>query len=100
MPSKMIMRWDIRIEKDSEYSEFFVHEFIPGLNKLGVVEIQVWFTQYGDCEQIMASGIANTLADMKKVLDSDEWELLSGRLEEYVKEFSLKIVSATGGFQV
>ncbi len=100
MPTKMIMRWDIRPETDSEYFEFLVHEFIPGLNKLGIVEIQVWYTQYGDCEQKMASGITHTLTDMKKALDSDEWVTLSEKLEGYVKEFSLKIVSATGGFQI
>lgn len=44
MPAKLLMRWDIRPETDSEYFEFLVHEFIPRLNKLGILEVQVWYT--------------------------------------------------------
>mgnify|MGYP000161825496 CR=1 FL=1 len=46
MPAKIIMRWDIRPEKDSEYFEFLVHEFIPGLNALGIVEINFFLKYY------------------------------------------------------
>ena len=40
MPTKILMSWDIRQETESEYFEFLVHEFIPGLNKLGIIEIE------------------------------------------------------------
>jgi hypothetical protein len=41
MAIKLIMRWDVQPETESEYYEFLVHEFIPGMNKLGVADIQV-----------------------------------------------------------
>ncbi|KAA3665004.1 MAG: hypothetical protein DWQ04_02815 [Chloroflexi bacterium] len=100
MPAKLIMRWDIRPEKDSEYFEFLVHEFIPGLNKLGIIEIQVWFTQFGECEQKMASGITQSISEMKTAMKSEEWEMLIDKLNGYVNNFSQKVINATGGFQV
>ncbi len=100
MPAKLIMRWDIRPETDSEYFEFLVHEFIPGLNKLGIIEIQVWYTQFGECEQKLASGITQSISDMKTALKSEEWEMLTNKLKSYVNNFSQKVINATGGFQV
>ena len=100
MPAKLIMSWDIRPETDSEYFEFLVHEFIPGLNKLGIVEIQVWYTQFGDCEQKLASGITQSIEDMKKAMLSDEWDMLIEKLDGFVNNFNKKVINATGGFQV
>ncbi len=100
MPTKLLMRWDIRPESEAEYFEFLVHEFIPGLNKLGIMDIQVWYTQYGDCEQKLASGIAASPEKMRAALKSPEWEELSGRLQQFVDNFHKKVVVATGGFQL
>lgn len=100
MPAKILMRWDVRPETESEYFEFLVHEFIPGLNKLGISDIQVWYTQYGDCEQKMASGIANNKDKMLDALNSQAWEQLNDKLQEFVDNFSQKVIPATGGFQI
>jgi len=100
MPTKLVMRWDIRPETESEYFEFLVHEFIPGLNKLGIMDIQVWYTQFGDCEKKLASGISPSMEKMKAALNSDEFELLLNKLQQFVENFSQKVISATGGFQI
>ena len=100
MPTKLLMRWDIRPETESEYFEFLVHEFIPGLNKLGIMDIQVWYTQFGDCEKKLASGIAPSMDKMKVAINSDEFEMLLNKLNQFVDNFSQKVISATGGFQI
>jgi hypothetical protein len=100
MAAKLLMRWDVRPETESEYFEFLVHEFIPGLNKLGIADIQVWYTQYGTCEQKLASGIANTPELMQDALKTPTWRQLNEKLQQFVDNFSQKVVAATGGFQV
>ncbi|VAW30911.1 hypothetical protein MNBD_CHLOROFLEXI01-1740 [hydrothermal vent metagenome] len=100
MVAKILMSWDVLPETESEYFEFLVHEFIPELNKLGIADIQVWYTQYGDCEQKLASGITENVAQMQQVLVSRAWEELSGKLQQFVDNFDQKVISATGGFQV
>jgi len=95
------MRWNVRPETDdSEYYEFLVHEFIPGMNKLGIAEIQVWATAYGECEQKMVSGITQSIEEMKNALRSETWVQLTGKLEAFVDTFSQKVIPATGGFQI
>lgn len=94
------MRWNIRQETESEYFEFLVHEFIPALSQLGVSDIQVWYTAYGDCEQKLAEGIAPSPERMRTILDSDDWTELSDKLQTYVTDFELKVIQATGGFQI
>jgi len=94
------MRWNIKPETESEYYEFLVHEFMPGMNKLGINEIQVWYTTYGDCEQKLASGIAPSAERMKAALRSSSWNQLQDKLQSYVTDFDLKIISATRGFQI
>jgi len=100
MQTKLIMRWDVRKETESEYFEFLVHEFIPGLNRLGIDDIQVWYTAYGKAEQKLASGIAPSLEHMNRVLGSEEWIGLVGRLNDFVEGYSQKVIPATRGFQI
>jgi hypothetical protein len=100
MAAKLIMRWDVRPDKESEYFEFLVHELIPAMNKMGIAEIQVWYTAYGEREQKMAEGIMPSVDDMRAILVSEEWTYLTEKLETLVKNFSQKIIPATRGFQI
>ncbi len=101
MSMKILIRWDIRPEiEDSEYYEFLVHEFIPGMNKLGIGDIQIWATAYGECEQKLVSGITDTSAHMKSALNSEDWTLLTEKLDSYVNGFSSKVIPASQGFQL
>ncbi|MCA9958319.1 MAG: hypothetical protein R3E31_01300 [Chloroflexota bacterium] len=100
MPTKIIMRWDVRKETESEYFEFLVHEFIPGLNRLGIGDIQVWYTAYGDCEQKLASGVTQSTEQMRQILDSSDWLKLTEQLQRFVNDYSQKMIPATRGFQL
>lgn len=94
------MRWNVRPETESEYFEFLVHEFIPGMNRLGITDFQVWYTAYGECEQKLASGVAPTIEHMQFALDSPDWKKMLEKLQGYVNDFSQKVVPATQGFQI
>jgi hypothetical protein len=100
MSAKLIMRWDVRQEMESEYFEFLVHELIPAMNNLGITEIQVWYTAFGDCEQKMAEGIMPSTEDMLQIIRTTEWSDLTDKLQGYVKNYSQKVIPATRGFQI
>jgi hypothetical protein len=100
MPSKLIMRWDVQPETESEYFEFLVHELIPSMNRLGLNDIQVWYTAYGECEQKMAEGIAESPEIMTRALRSEDWQHLVDKLESFVHNYSQKVIPATRGFQI
>ena len=100
MAYKLILSWDIRQEAEAEYSDFVANEFIPSISKLGLADIQAWYTVYGDCEQILVSGNTQTEQQMRYLLDSDEWEELHDRLVDLVDDFEMKVVHGTAGFQL
>jgi hypothetical protein len=99
-PMKLILSWDIQTGAESEYFEFMVSEFIPGIKKLGISQPSVWYTAYGESEQILVSGITETADHMKFILRSDEWANLKEKLEGLVHNYNQKVLPATGGFQL
>ena len=100
MQTKLLLSWNIRPETESHYFEFLVHEFIPGMNQLGIGKIEVWYTAYGDCEQKLASGVTETLEQMERALQSADWLELTGKLHEYVEDYKQKVIAAPAGFQL
>jgi hypothetical protein len=100
MPVKLLMTWDIAAGQESEYSEFVVNEFIPRMQRLGMGDIEFWYTRYGECKQIQASGVSPTLEQMQNILTSSEWKQLQQRLDGYVQEYDQKLIEASRGFQI
>ena len=97
---KLLMTWDIKPGSESDYFEFVVREFAPGIMKMGVQPTEAWYTVFGDGPQILTGAVAEDLQTMQEILASDEWQKLKNKLFEYVTNFDFKIVRATGRFQL
>ena len=99
MSVKVIMTWDIAAERDQEYFEFVVGEFVPGVQRLGMQPTDAWATMYGPYPQIQVGLLVNDAQQARRILKSSDWGLLQDRLFGYVKNFSYKVVPARNGFQ-
>jgi hypothetical protein len=99
VPVKIIMTWDIAPEKEKEYFEFVVREFIPGVQRLGFEMSDAWATIYGSHPQIMVAATIPSMQQAKELLDSADWISLSNQLQDFVKNYSVKLVEARGSFQ-
>jgi hypothetical protein len=97
---KLLMSWNIRNGREAEYFEFVVKEFAPGLMRLGLQPTEAWYTVYGERPQILTGSVAKDREAIQRVLTSEEWQELHGKLEEYVTDYTQKIVAATGGIQM
>ncbi|HXF86541.1 MAG TPA: hypothetical protein VNK49_14265 [Anaerolineales bacterium] len=98
-PVKVLMTWDISSERDQEYFEFIIGEFIPGVQRMGLQPAEAWATIYGAYPQIQVGLLAENAAEARRILESSDWGQLQDRLFRYVKNFSYKVVPARGGFQ-
>jgi hypothetical protein len=98
MQVKVIMNWDIRQGRSEEYFEFVVREFAPALQKIGFRTTEAWYTAYGNRPQIMMAAIADNVTQMRKLLNSPEWKDLHVKLQQFVTNYSQKIVRATPFF--
>ncbi|HET7010115.1 MAG TPA: hypothetical protein VFI11_05020 [Anaerolineales bacterium] len=100
MPVKLLMTWDILPGKEQEYFEFVVRELVPGMQRLGIQPTEAWLTTFGERPQILTGGITDDLKSMRTALGTAEWKTLRDRLSEFVSNFELKVVRASGGFQM
>lgn len=99
MSVKLLMSWDIAPEKEQEYFEFVIGEWIPGIQRMGLEPTEAWATIYGDYPQIQVALLAPDLPDAQRVLNSVEWTRLRDQLFTFVKNYSYKVVPAKTGFQ-
>ncbi len=99
MAIKIIMTWDIAPEREQEYFEFVVREYIPGVQRLGLELKDAWATVFGSRPQILVGALLPSVAKAHEVMDSPEWQSLHNQLQDYVINYSEKIVEAHGGFQ-
>jgi len=43
---KLLMQWDIKTDREQDYFEFVVREWVPGITRLGLEPTGAWFTAY------------------------------------------------------
>ena len=99
MSVKVIRTWDIAAERDQEYFEFVIGEFVPGVQRLGLQPAEASATIYGSYPQIQVGLLAADLQQARRILASADWTLLQERLFGYVKNYTYKIVPVRTGFQ-
>lgn len=100
MAVKILMSWDVAPGREQEeYFEFVVRELLPGMQGLGLELSDAWVTIYGDHPQILMSVMLPTANKAQQVMLSNEWKSLFNKLQDFVTNYSYKIVPASGGFQ-
>ncbi|NQS91731.1 MAG: hypothetical protein HQ574_04920 [Chloroflexi bacterium] len=100
MTVKLLMTWDILPDKEQEYFEFVISDFLPEIKQLGISPVDAWYTMYGDEPQIMVAAKTQSQAALNVVMASKEWQRLLENLSKFVENFSYKVISAQTGFQL
>jgi hypothetical protein len=93
------MTWDIAPEREQEYFEFVVRDFVPGVQRLGFELSDAWITVYGNRPQILVGAILPSAAKARQIMRSTDWKDLQNQLQDFVQNYSEKVVDARGGFQ-
>jgi hypothetical protein len=99
MAGKLIMTWDISPEKEQEYFEFVVREFIPEVQKLGFTLSDAYMTVYGERPQILVGAVMPSIGSIQDIMSTERWQGLIEKLLGYVANFNARIVKSTGSFQ-
>jgi hypothetical protein len=99
MAVKLILTWDIAPDRDQDYFEFVINEFVPGVQRMGLQPAEAWATVYGDYSQIQVSILSDDIQVVQKALHSENWGKLQEKLSTLVQNFSYKIIQARNGFQ-
>jgi len=97
---KVLMTWNIRMERDKEYFEFLVKQFLPSMQRLGLQPTDAWFTAYGEGPQVLTAALVPSHEAARYILASQAWKRLEEKLMDYVTDYHYKIVPARDGFQL
>ncbi len=97
---KLIMTWNVREGKETEYLEFLTREFTRAIMDLGIQPTDAWYAVWGRGPQVLAAGITDDLETMERALASAEWADFQTKLQQLVADFKFKVVEAAGGFQL
>ena len=100
MTVKLLMSWDILPNREQEYFEFVISDFLPEIKLLGIRPIDAWYTMFGDQPQILVSAKTQSQAALNVAMASKDWQRLLDNLLNFVENFSFKVVSSRTGFQL
>lgn len=97
---KLLMSWDFQPNQESATLEFMANELAPAVQQLGITPTEAWYTVYGDRPQILVGVVAEDLATMRRVLDSEDWQALVEKLSQYIQNYQQRLVLAKGSLQL
>ncbi|OGO04935.1 MAG: hypothetical protein A2Y73_06855 [Chloroflexi bacterium RBG_13_56_8] len=97
---KLIMTWNIRGGKETEYLQFLNSEFTQSLLSMNIHPSDAWYAVWGQGPQVLASGVTEDAETMEDALSSDEWREFRDKLGEFVVDFKFKVVEASAVFQL
>ena len=97
---KLILSFDIRPGMQQVYYQFMISQFIPAAQGMGLQMSDAWHTVHGDYPSRVNYFVGLRLDAMREVLDSLEWAELEKRLQEYVTNYSWRMIPLRDGFQI
>jgi len=100
MTVKLLMTWDILPNREQEYFEFVISDFLPEIKQLGIRPVDAWYTMYGDQPQIMVAAKMQSQAALAVAMASKDWQRLLDKLNHFVENFTYKVIPARTGFQL
>jgi hypothetical protein len=100
MTVKLLLTWDILSNREQEYFDFMISDFVPEIKQLGISPVDIWYTLYGNQPQIMIAAKTQSQAALNVAMSSKEWRRLLDDLLKFVENFSYKVIPSKTGFQL
>jgi hypothetical protein len=99
MEVKLLLVYNIRSHRETEYYRYVMGEFLPTLQNMGLYMTEGWHTAYGDYPVRLVVFQADNRIEMEKILVSSDWKSSKEKLLKFVKDYEERIVPAKNVFQ-
>jgi hypothetical protein len=96
---KMIVSYDLIPSTQDSYYQFVLGEMVPAMQEMGVYMTEAWHTAYGEYPVRMVSFVAEEFDTINEMLESQRWHDLETRLQNYIRNYTRKVVEYRQGFQ-
>ncbi len=101
---KLILFYDIAAEDTETYFQFVMSDMVPALQDMGLYLFRAFHTIPGpngeNFRLRQIEYVTEDLDTMRSVLNGDRWHDLEGRLQDYVTNYTRKVVRFRSGFQL
>jgi len=97
---KLVLSFNIKPGTQQVYYQFMISQFVPAVQKLGLQLADAWHTVYGDYPGRINGFVGLNLEEMRQLLRGPEWQEIEERLQEYVTDYSWRIIPLKEGFQL
>ncbi|MEK7310426.1 MAG: hypothetical protein AAB382_00510 [Chloroflexota bacterium] len=93
------MTYDIVPETQETYYQFMLGELVPAVQNLGLGMAEAWHTAVGNYPIRLVAFVGETRESVDKVIESEQWEELETRLQQYVTNYKRRVVPFRNRFQ-
>lgn len=97
---KLLLSYEVNPESSQEYYQFVMGSYVPTMQALGLQMSEAWHTAFGEAPNRLIGFVAEDREIMLSLLDNETWLKLNEQLEQFVSEFSYKVIPYRGGFQI
>jgi hypothetical protein len=97
---KLLLSYEVNPESQQDYYQFVMSSYVPAVQAMGLQMSEAWHTAYGDAPNRLIGFVTDNEENMMNLLENETWLRLNEQLEEYVSEFSYKVIPYRGGFQI
>ena len=97
--TKVLLTYDVIPETQETYFQFMLGEMVPTVQNLGLGMAEAWHTAVGDYPDRLVAFVGESHEAVDKVIDSEQWEELETRLQQYVTNYKRRIVPLRNRFQ-
>lgn len=96
---RLILTYDPVPDRREAYFRYVLGEFVPTLEQMGLTLNEAWHTAYGEYPLRMTGFLASDERTLQSILTSEEFQQLEMRLQEYVINYSRRVVLSRSSFQ-
>ncbi len=96
---KILLAYDIVPETQESYYQYMLGEMMPRIQSMGFGMEMAWHTAFGNYPLRLVVFVAESRAIADNVLNSTEWDEMETRLQQYVANYSKRVVKYQNKFQ-
>lgn len=97
--TKVLLTYDIVPETQETYYQFMLGELVPTVQNMGLGMAEAWHTAVGDYPVRLVTFVGETREKVEKVIESEQWEELETRLQQYVTNYRRRVAPFRNRFQ-
>ncbi len=95
----MLLTYNIVDDRQEIYMRFMLNEFIPTLQSIGLTNVGVWHTAWGNYPIRLLVFVSENSSAMSRAVKSDVFNNMEEKLKSFVSDYTRRVVVFDPGFQ-